>query len=158
MCSVIFFDHWRTSHVIVTQVGYDTNDCFHVGFLAPPSESATTTSPLKYRPRPPTHWRPAAAVSCTNARRHSVVMATPDRVTNGPRSGHDDARRNHRRVGAAASVADWPRRGSAGSLLPATTTTTSLMRSVVRVVVLAAGPVDGSPLDATPTVVASALN
>jgi len=29
-----------------------------------------------------------AAVSCTNVRHHSVVMATPDRVTNGPRRRH----------------------------------------------------------------------
>jgi len=72
--------------IITHRVGYDPSDCFHVGFLAPSSDESIKISTSDAL----TPAAAAAAASCTNARHHSVVMATPDRVTNGPRRGHDD--------------------------------------------------------------------
>ena len=63
--------------MIVTQVGYDTSDCFHA-IYGESIKISTSGTDRRIDGQP-------AAVSCTNARRHSVVMATPERVTNGPR-------------------------------------------------------------------------
>jgi len=74
----LFFDH-STTFTRDHRARSDPGRLFPGATLRP----ATTTSPLKYRRRRRLRIG-AAAASCTNVRHHSVVMATQDRVANGP--------------------------------------------------------------------------